>query len=318
MNYHAHYDKLIARSRGRLLECYTERHHIIPRCMGGSDASENIAVLTAAEHYVAHQLLVKMHPGHKGLIFSAKMMASAGPGNRRSGNKMYGWLRKKNSEAMMGNTHSVGRTYSPEQRKQLSEASKGQISWSKGLTKADHPNLAHTEATKKLLSRIHTGKKLSEDHKAAIKASLVGWKPPPQTAEHKRNVAKASRARGKIRATCPHCGLEGSLYPMKQWHFDNCITLKPEGYKRPTYKHTKKRATVKCPHCDKTGDASPMSRWHFDNCKTIKPGYKPRVPIQEVVTCPHCDKSGGISCMKRHHFDNCKKLKAAKYKYASI
>ena len=56
---------------------------------------------------------------------------------------------------------------------------------------------------------------------------------------------------------------------MKQWHFDNCITLKPEGWKRVGGKHKSKRATVECPHCDKTGDVSPMKRWHFDNCKTL-------------------------------------------------
>ena len=267
MNYEAHYNKLIARSRGRLLECYTERHHIIPRCLGGSDASENIADLTAEEHYVAHQLLVKMHPGHKGLIYATMMMTSAGAGGGRSGNKMYSWLRKKNSEAMMGNTHSVGRTYSPEQRAHLSKANKGQVPWTKG--RAGDPRLKHSEATKRLLSKQHKGIPLSEDHKANIKAAMIGWKPPPRTEEHNAKLAEGNRARAKLRATCPHCDKEGSLHAMNQFHFDNCKTLKPEGYKRPMKKMAK-RATVACPHCPKIGDVSPMKRWHFDNCKTLK------------------------------------------------
>jgi hypothetical protein len=26
-------------------------------------------------------------------------------------------------------------------------------------------------------------------------------------------------------AICPHCGLEGGIYNMKRWHFDNCKFL---------------------------------------------------------------------------------------------
>jgi hypothetical protein len=39
---------------------YTEKHHIIPKCFGGSDDAENIAILTPREHYVAHLLLTKI------------------------------------------------------------------------------------------------------------------------------------------------------------------------------------------------------------------------------------------------------------------
>ena len=59
MNYEAHYNKLIARGQNRELEDYKEKHHIVPRCMGGSNKKENLVYLTAEEHYVAHQLLVK-------------------------------------------------------------------------------------------------------------------------------------------------------------------------------------------------------------------------------------------------------------------
>ena len=82
MDYHAHYDKLIERAQGRLLECYTERHHIIPRCMDGSDDSENLVDLTAEEHYVAHQLLVKMHPDNHSLIYAANMMGGTRKNNK--------------------------------------------------------------------------------------------------------------------------------------------------------------------------------------------------------------------------------------------
>ena len=63
--------------------------------MNGSDEPENIVNLTPEEHYVAHQLLIKMHPGNSAIVFAAYMMTVG-----RIGNKLYGWLRKKHSRTM--------------------------------------------------------------------------------------------------------------------------------------------------------------------------------------------------------------------------
>ena len=49
---------------------YVERHHILPKCVGGGDESENLVPLTPEEHYLAHQLLVKMHPDNHRLALS--------------------------------------------------------------------------------------------------------------------------------------------------------------------------------------------------------------------------------------------------------
>ena len=47
------------RSAKKLLG-YSEKHHIVPRCIGGSDHKDNLIYLTAREHFVCHWLLVKM------------------------------------------------------------------------------------------------------------------------------------------------------------------------------------------------------------------------------------------------------------------
>lgn len=96
MNYQKHYDLLIERAKARSLSGYKERHHIVPKCMGGSDDFCNIAELTPEEHYVAHQLLVKIYPGHTGLSFAALTMAQSTQYVKRS-NKQYGWLRRQHS-----------------------------------------------------------------------------------------------------------------------------------------------------------------------------------------------------------------------------
>lgn len=42
---------------------YFEKHHIVPRSLGGGDERSNIVRLTARDHYFAHCCLAKMHGG---------------------------------------------------------------------------------------------------------------------------------------------------------------------------------------------------------------------------------------------------------------
>ena len=41
---------------------YKERHHIIPKCMGGNNEKDNLIDLYAREHFIAHKLLVEENP----------------------------------------------------------------------------------------------------------------------------------------------------------------------------------------------------------------------------------------------------------------
>ena len=62
MNYKTIYDRLIANAFARpKLTGYTEKHHVLPRSLGGTDDTHNIAILTAKEHFVAHILLWKIY-----------------------------------------------------------------------------------------------------------------------------------------------------------------------------------------------------------------------------------------------------------------
>jgi 5-methylcytosine-specific restriction endonuclease McrA len=103
MNYFKIYDNLIERAKNRVLEGYCEMHHIIPKCMGGSDEKTNIVAITPEEHYIAHQLLVKMYPDNIKLVYAANMMCviSEDHGGHRN-NKLYGWLRKRMSNVKLG------------------------------------------------------------------------------------------------------------------------------------------------------------------------------------------------------------------------
>lgn len=72
MNYQRLYNNIIAKAKERALgsEVYTETHHIIPRCMGGTDSSDNLVDLTFREHFIVHWLLCKIYPDVWKLYFA--------------------------------------------------------------------------------------------------------------------------------------------------------------------------------------------------------------------------------------------------------
>jgi hypothetical protein len=55
--------------------CGFEKHHIIPKCLGGIDDESNYARLIPEEHHIAHQLLSACFPKHAGLASSAFLMS---------------------------------------------------------------------------------------------------------------------------------------------------------------------------------------------------------------------------------------------------
>ena len=61
MNYRRLYEKIIENRKQTPVDGYTEKHHIIPRSLGGSDNKENLVDLTAKEHFLCHYLLTKMY-----------------------------------------------------------------------------------------------------------------------------------------------------------------------------------------------------------------------------------------------------------------
>jgi hypothetical protein len=95
MNYLKHYSTLILRAQNRNDLEYYEIHHIIPRCLGGTDDIKNLVRLTPEEHFVAHQLLVKIHPDNHKLVYAISLMSGHGTDNYIRNNKLYGWIRKK-------------------------------------------------------------------------------------------------------------------------------------------------------------------------------------------------------------------------------
>lgn len=64
-------------TRGRFAcgEKYHERHHIIPKCVGGTNEAENLIDLYAREHFIAHKLLALENPENEKLVYAWSCMA---------------------------------------------------------------------------------------------------------------------------------------------------------------------------------------------------------------------------------------------------
>lgn len=64
MNYKRIYAQFIDDRKARNVpHGYSEKHHILPKSLGGTDSPENLIRLTPEDHYFAHLLLAKIHGG---------------------------------------------------------------------------------------------------------------------------------------------------------------------------------------------------------------------------------------------------------------
>ena len=100
MNYSKIYFQIIDRAKTRILadNVYTEKHHILPRCMSGGNNESNIVVLTAREHFIVHWLLVKMHPDVWKLYFAFFQMTKKHTHDRIISSRQFEIARKTLSE----------------------------------------------------------------------------------------------------------------------------------------------------------------------------------------------------------------------------
>lgn len=98
MNYEKIYNALVEKAKVRGLdksqhEGYFEIHHIIPKCLGGSDDKTNLVMFTGREHFIAHMLLWKLNYSNKEIAYAARFM-SLRTENAKVNSKVYENLKK--------------------------------------------------------------------------------------------------------------------------------------------------------------------------------------------------------------------------------
>jgi hypothetical protein len=165
MNYKKIYDNFIISRKNRVIDetLYYEKHHILPKSLGGDDSSNNLIKLTAREHYFAHLLLSKF-AGPKMVIALTYFLQETnryGGGvkftpSSKSISKIRENANKVKSEIMKGRefseshkqnisksklgipAHNKNVPASEEQKKKQSNSMKGKTPWNKGLVGEEH------------------------------------------------------------------------------------------------------------------------------------------------------------------------------------
>lgn len=200
MNYEKAYNSIIESAKIKTYDQYTEKHHIIPKCLGGDNKKSNIVRLSYREHFLCHWLLVKIHPdNHKIKAAFAKMLG----GKKRI---ISGWMFdtvKRN----IRDTHF--------------EWLKNKPSWNKGRT--DLPSSWNKGLKFGPLSKEEKQKR-SKTLKKYWSENLHPRKNKPSWNKGKTGVQIAwNKGKEATKIQCPHCskiiGAEGNF---KRWHGDNC------------------------------------------------------------------------------------------------
>lgn len=132
MDYQRIYNQLIERAQNKTLEGYTEKHHILPKCLGGSNDKENLVELTAREHFLCHRLLCEIYPKETKLWYALFLMAIGKQSTKREyklSSRNYEKLRLEFIKNIKGKKKpkgfGVGRVQTEETKTKMSLAKKG-------------------------------------------------------------------------------------------------------------------------------------------------------------------------------------------------
>lgn len=191
-----------AHSRTRSQDDYVERHHIIPKSLGGSNRQENLVRLTAKEHFVVHHLLTKMVTGialQKMACAFHKMMFSHSPTQCRYLPPSKAFERMRKSAATKGELHhNHGRKHTEEWRANRSEVYKGE----------GNPNFG-----KRHKIENWGGDNSGENNPMHGKSHSLSAK---------EKISENAKNRQKFK--CPHCDKEVDSSNYSRWHGENCRT----------------------------------------------------------------------------------------------
>jgi hypothetical protein len=195
MNYQKIHDQIIERAKTRILNSYKERHHIIPRCLGGSNNKDNLVDLTAREHFIIHLLLSKIHPENRKLSNALWLMANVKREYQHRHNpssRLYEIARLQYSKNnQKENNPMFGRKHSDETKQKIKESRIGKYK------KEDNSfyGKKHTEETikkikeKRALQQIldETRQKMSTNRKGKVS----GRKGKVNSEEHNKKASES-------------------------------------------------------------------------------------------------------------------------------
>lgn len=129
--------KALSLNRKKGNGAYFERHHIIPKCLGGSNLKENLVLLTAKEHYICHLLLIYMYPENNKIAFAFWNMCR--PNNNYHQRHKVSARTYEHAKSHLSNLYksktawNKGKKLTPEQLSKHVTKQVGFVAWNKGI-----------------------------------------------------------------------------------------------------------------------------------------------------------------------------------------
>ena len=208
------YNNIIQQAKTRQLTGYKERHHIIPKSLGGNNLKENLVNLTAREHFVCHWLLTKMvcSPHKEKMIYAAWTMANLENQNQQRykiTGRIYESLRQKYSRVKSVHTKTHNPMHNLEVRKRHQEAIDRR---GKTLGNTGHKRGPISNELKEVL-RQKTIESMTPDRRESIRQQQLN-----RTPEQKEKYAIAHSPK----ISCIFCKKTFPPGHFSRWHGDNC------------------------------------------------------------------------------------------------
>lgn len=175
MNYLQQYNNLIA-SRKLLLRKkgegkYYEKHHINPKWLGGNDTKDNLILLTAKEHFIAHLLLWKNYRDRpSALAFHRMTKSNNNKQQRKFTSAQFEKARFAFSESQKGDKNWTRINGSP--NKGITHVSKGKTLGPRDWMCGDNNPSRRPEVIKKISNALK-GRARSEEHNKNLQAALT-------------------------------------------------------------------------------------------------------------------------------------------------
>lgn len=110
----------------------------------------------------------------------------------------------------------------PEHAKKIGRPGEKHWAWGKKLSQETKAKMS---ASRSGSNNFRYGKPLPEDLKKKISEAQKGekaWRYGKKYPEMGKKISMMFKGVPKKKATCPHCGLFGSVNNLKRYHFDNC------------------------------------------------------------------------------------------------
>lgn len=173
-HYYARYIKLIEWAKFNPPSGMVEKHHIVPRSMGGSNKKDNLVALSPRVHFIAHWLLWKAYKNGKMANAFWTMKLCNG---MRLNSKSYEQARAVAIEYMASTKR--GKKASEATKLKMSLASKGKLRPPEVVEKIRQKHIGQKRSNKAKtnMSKAHVGRRLSDETKAKMSAAKKG-KPP--------------------------------------------------------------------------------------------------------------------------------------------